>query len=413
MSASITAKYAVRSLFRHTRRTLLSVAGIGLGCAVCLLMVSFVRGEGEMMMRAAAESGTGHLRAVPGDFVRTGEKSLRLLGWEVLVRRRRTESSFRAVAPRARVDGLLAFGTRSVGVEMAGVDPAEEPKLNRLVRRVVEGRYLRAGDTGAVVVGQAIARRLRVEVDDDLMVTVSGFDGEMRSGMLRIVGLVSTGSRELDAALCQTTLEEVEKLTGFEGASEIAMLLNDPHRLAETAAALRQELPAGAALQTWAEVFPEMESGVQVDETWTGLMVGLVVIVVFLGVASAQLAAVLERRKEFAVLAALGMRGARLVRIMILEGVVLGGAGGLLALLLGLPLSYLMATRGIDFSRMYGEADLSMSNILIDPVLYGDFGWWLVPLALGLSLSATILSALYPAWYAQATDPASALRVEQ
>ena len=37
----------------------------------------------------------------------------------------------------------------------------------------------------------------------------------------------------------------------------------------------------------------------------------------------------------------------------------------------------------------------------------------LVPLALGLALGATVLSLLYPAWYALGTDPADALRVEQ
>ncbi|MBT7162294.1 MAG: FtsX-like permease family protein, partial [Victivallales bacterium] len=135
--------------------------------------------------------------------------------------------------------------------------------------------------------------------------------------------------------------------------------------------------------------------------------------VVFLGIASAQLAAVLERRREFAVLAALGMKGGRLVRIMLTEGVILGVTGGVLALFIGLPTTYLSATRGIDFRGWSGGADYGISNILLEPVVYGDFGWWLVPLALGLAVVSTTLSSLYPAWYALHTDPASALRVDQ
>jgi ABC-type lipoprotein release transport system permease subunit len=136
-------------------------------------------------------------------------------------------------------------------------------------------------------------------------------------------------------------------------------------------------------------------------------------LVVFLGIASAQLAAVLERRREFAVLAALGMKGGRLVRIMLTEGVILGVTGGVLALFIGLPTTYLSATRGIDFRGWSGGADYGISNILLEPVVYGDFGWWLVPLALGLAVVSTTLSSLYPAWYALHTDPASALRVDQ
>jgi ABC-type lipoprotein release transport system permease subunit len=54
-----------------------------------------------------------------------------------------------------------------------------------------------------------------------------------------------------------------------------------------------------------------------------------------------------------------------------------------------------------------------MASILLDPIIHGDFGWWLVPLASGLALSSALLSTVYPAWYAWRTDPATALRVEQ
>jgi ABC-type lipoprotein release transport system permease subunit len=391
----------------------LSVVGIALGCGVSLLMVSFVRGEGEMMMRAAAESGTGHLRVVPRDWTRTRKKDLRLPGWEGILANLRGMEKLEVVAPRARTEALLAFGTRTTGVEMVGVDPAAEPALNRLVREVVDGRYLETGDEGTVVVGKAIARRLDVEVEDDLMVTVSGRGGQMQSAMLRIVGLVSTGSRELDAGICHVNLAEVEKITGYPGAAEITALARDADQLPSIVREVQNRVPRGATVVTWKDILPELASGVEVDETWTSLMVGLVVVMVFLGIASAQLTAVLERRREFAVLAALGMHGYQLVHVMVMEGVVLGVLGGVAALALGLPGAYLMAQYGIDFSGLYGEADLAVSNILLDPVIYADYGWWLVPLALCLALGSTVLSSLYPAWYALRTDPAAALRVEK
>ena len=57
MSLSLTTQYAVKSLGRHKRRTVLSVLGIGLGCSVCVFMIAFVRGESQMMLRAAAGAG--------------------------------------------------------------------------------------------------------------------------------------------------------------------------------------------------------------------------------------------------------------------------------------------------------------------------------------------------------------------
>jgi ABC-type antimicrobial peptide transport system permease subunit len=139
-----------------------------------------------------------------------------------------------------------------------------------------------------------------------------------------------------------------------------------------------------------------------------------VLFVVLLGVASAQLTGVLERRKEFAVLAALGMRGFQLVRVVVTEGVLLGTAGGLAALAWAAPILRGWARDGVDLSAMMpGGEGIAFGGVLIDPIYYPAFGAWLLPAALGLSLVATILASLYPAFFAARTDPASALRVDR
>ncbi|MEJ2648557.1 MAG: hypothetical protein P8016_09150, partial [Sedimentisphaerales bacterium] len=92
---------------------------------------------------------------------------------------------------------------------------------------------------------------------------------------------------------------------------------------------------------------------------------------------------------------------------------ILGVFGGILGLIIGAPFTYLVYKKGIDFSSLYGGSDITVSNILVDPHFFGDFGWWLIPLSFILALSATILSSLYPAWYASRTDPAVTLRVDR
>jgi len=67
---------------------------------------------------------------------------------------------------------------------------------------------------------------------------------------------------------------------------------------------------------------------------------------------------------------------------------------------------------GIDYGALM-DADLSISNVLIDTVFYADIGFWLVPQALAIALLATLVATIYPAWFAARTDPASALRVAQ
>jgi ABC-type lipoprotein release transport system permease subunit len=412
MRISVSTKYALNSLRRHVRRTILSVIGIGLGCGLCLLMIGWVKGESKMMLKAAAESGNGHLRIAPAEWVQTRQNDLRLDNWRSILQELRLNEKIKRVTPHARKEGLLAFGTRTIGVEVVGVDPTVEQAMNRLVRNLDEGHYLVEGSSGTVVVGREIAQRLKVELDDELLITVADSNGQMSSAMLRIVGIAETGSEELDASICHITISDMVKLTALIGAAELTAVVEEPRKLERTAKTLSAALPRNCTVLTWKEIMPELASGVKVDETWTRLTVGIVMIVVLLGIASAQLTAVLERRREFAVLSALGMRKMRLIKIMLVEGLVLGIIGGTVGLGFGIPFTYLLATRGIDFSRFYGSSGISVSNILIDSVFQGDFGWWLFPLAFVLSLTATILSSLYPAWYASRTDPAVALRVE-
>ena len=59
--------------------------------------------------------------------------------------------------------------------------------------------------------------------------------------------------------------------------------------------------------------------------------------------------------------------------------------------------------------RLLGRIALSLA-VLLDPVVYGSFGPWLVWYALGVSLAATLAATVYPAWFAVRTDPAEALR---
>jgi ABC-type antimicrobial peptide transport system permease subunit len=55
----------------------------------------------------------------------------------------------------------------------------------------------------------------------------------------------------------------------------------------------------------------------------------------------------------------------------------------------------------------------AFAGLIVEPVIYGDLGLWILPEAFLIGLLATILASLYPAWYAAQTDPAVALRVAQ
>ncbi len=402
-------KYALRSQLRHPRRTALSVVGVGVGCALGMIAVAYYNGAAEMQVRAASESGAGHLRVVPSGWLDTRENTLRLPDWPAAAAAVRSVPHVRLAASRARANGLLAFGNRTAGVEVVGVEPEAERSANRIVAKGrLEGRYLRPGDRGSVVIGRSLAKRLDVGLDDDLLITLSGRQ-EMRSAMLRIVGILSSGSREIDSSICHVTLEDLNGMTGYASAGEIAVLLDDYRRIESARDDLSARLPAGTSVVTWKQIHRALAANVEGDQAFIRLMSLVVVVVVILGIASAQLTAVLERRREFAVLSAVGMKARYLAGLMVLEALMTGVGGAVAALLLGMPVAYLIAVKGIDLSAVFG-GELAMEGVLFDPVIYGDFGFWMVGYALAVSAAGTLAASIYPAWFAVRTHPAGALR---
>lgn len=409
MIGKVSAKYAVRSLLRHPRRTILSVLGAGVGCALGMIALAYYGGAAPMQIRAVAEAGGGHLRVVPKEWPETRENSLRLVDWEKELSAVRAEPGVRFAAPRARANGLLAMGSRTAGVEVTGVEPGVESASNRVVSKSeMEGRYLQAGDAGSAVIGRHLARKLDVGLEDELFVMLSA-RGEMQSGMLSVVGILDSGSRDINLSLCHVMLEDLAGLTGYEGAGEISILLDDAKLTDSTQKALVDRTPPGNTVITWRDVNPLIAANIEGDTAFFKFLGFVVMVVVVLGITSAQLTAVLERRREFGVLKALGMKGRQLVGLIMLEAVIVGLGGAAVALLLGGYVAYLFATKGVDITAVTGES--SFGGALFDPIIYGDFDVWLIWYALGVCVTATIVAAVYPSWFAVRTNPAEALRV--
>ena len=412
MRTSLITRFALRALGRNVRRTLLSAFGIGVGCAVALFLTSFMRGANEMRVRSIAESGFGHLRLAPSGWEKSRENDLRLRDGRKHLETIRKMEGVAVATPHARCTALLAFGTRVAGVEMLGVDPVSEARTNRLVRAVETGRYLESGESGVTVIGSTIAERLDVELEDPLFLTVVGLGGEMKYAMLRVIGIVNTGSRDIDATICHVALEEIEQITGLEEMGEITITLDDPEATDRMASSLRTVLAEGNDVLTWREVQPAQGGDSASDQGFMNLLSGIVVFVVILGITSAQLTAILERRREFAVLMALGMKSIQVLRLMLVEAATLGLLGAAAGLTFITPLLYYTAKKGIDFSAIMGE-ELAMSGVLFEPIMYPHVGVWMISRALFVALIATLIAALYPAWYAVRINPTSALSLRE
>lgn len=405
----VAARYAVRSVTRNLRRTILSIAGIAIGCSLALFMESLNRGRDELIARLGADSGLGHLRVVPAGWDRERDVRLRLADAQGDLAAARALPGVAVAMSRVRAQVLLAMGTHAVPLELLGVEPEAEQRAFRFVRELAAGRYLRADDHGAMVVGRAVAERLDASVGDEILATAVGRGGHIESAMFRIAGIIATGSDEVDAGICQVALPDVALLAPQPGAGEITVVLASWRDTDAARAALAARVAPGDQVMTWADLTPELTGHTEQDKATSRFVSAIILVIVVLGVASAQLAAVLDRRRELAVLAAIGVSARRLVAIMFAEATILGVLGAAAGLALGVPIVAYLAHVGLDFRSVLGSS-WTFEGVLFEPIIYPELGPWVVPYIAGVAIGAAIIAFLYPAWVCARTDPAVALR---
>ena len=245
--------------------------------------------------------------------------------------------------------GLLASGERSFAVAILGVDPALEPDVSTLSGLVEQGRSLAPEDRDAIVLGDGLARNLRLGLGDRVALLGSGRDGSVAVDVLEVVGIFKSKVPELDRAFAQMPLARFsETFVMAGGVHAVAVAGKDLPDVVRAEPDLRAVAARhGVVYLNWAELRPDVEEAIAADMITAVLIyVTLVVVVVFITLNTLYMS-VLERTREFGVLLAIGMKRRSIGRMIWMEMIFLSLFGNGLGILLGMALTYWVQQVGI------------------------------------------------------------------
>src|SRR5690606_25154777 len=124
----------------------------------------------------------------------------------------------------------------------------------------------------------------------------------------------------------------------------------------------------------WPEALPDVAEGIRLDAMISDIIWGLMGIIVAMGVLNTMLMSTLERTREFGVMMAVGMRPARLARLVIVEALVLGVVAAVVGVGLGSLMTWPLAVWGIDLSGSMGES-YDFEGVQISTMLYATWDW--------------------------------------
>ena len=389
-------KFALRNLGRHRRRTLLVGAGIALGVAVVTIQGGLVAGIRHQMIEKLVASQFGHLTLVPS----AGETLIDEPG--------DAGRTVHEVLPGARVLSSLsslgmAFGEISGTGRVVLWGVGEDDPM--LTDRLAGSPDLAAE---SVYVGAALAEQLEAVAGDPVTLSVVDPDGNLDAMDFEIAGILEPGAPWQDYFV-YLPIAELQSLMGV-GTSVAGLKIYLDDGIAGSAAAV-QRLNA-ALTESGSSVVAEpyektgrLYMGIITASSIQALVVEIILLVaVALGVGSAQILSVHERRREIGTMRALGTsRGS--IRLMFLaEGVLLALIAGAVGAVLGAGITGILGATGIEteieaFRWMIGGARL-VPRVEVGAILQA-----MLELAIVVALAG-----LYPAWRASRLAPANAIQ---
>lgn len=406
MIKSVLLVSAWRNVLRNSRRTLLSASAIALGLATLLFLGSFSEGVHLSLVRSFQDAIVGSLQVHRAGFFRHPKLERHIESPEAVAATLR-QAGVDRWAGRIETYAIAVGRSGSLGVMLMGLDPEAESTVTRLPEKATNGRFLRADDERAVVLGAGTAKELGVGAGGRLTVLLYDRYGLLFSEELTVVGVITSGETGIDRGLLLMPLERLQVLLEMEGRVTSMVARVAPQRLEAVAARLRSS-PAFHDLEVlrWYDMFPVLHEWLSLDTGFHYLLSMVVLAIVLVAVLNTTLLSVLERSREFGALMAFGVQAREVGLMLITEMALVGLFGAALGAGLGGAMVWLTHESGIDLSPLLGETARLYLDPIVRPVLTTHHMAWMLA-AVGF---ATLLAGIYPAIRAGRMQPVEVLR---
>ncbi len=373
------------NLLRNRRRTVSTLAAISLGVGMVVFTNGFTNGISANMSNSVINQLDGHLHIEHKDYKKffiTDQEKILIPDYRTLAAQIMKVPHVKAVMPRIMLGGLIGvgeknstfFGTASDLATLSQVLPDYGAHLR-------SGKLLSADDPDGILLGEALANSLKVKVGDELVLLSKTVRGEQSNTLVHVRGTVTfPNDYVVEQSLVMTGLGQglAENLLDLgNGATQLLVRVDDTDNVATTVAALEQYFEANKLpwrVTPWYDN-PAYNRVVGIFNGIGALVMFLLLMMVGIITSNALLMAFFERMREIGTLRAIGMNRWQISLLLYLESAMVGMAGALAGLVLGIIM--------VGIARIFG-------------IPLGLIGQSVLPV---LKVSSLVVSTLVPVFF--------------
>jgi len=322
-----------------------------------------------------------------------------------------------AAAPVISSQMLVSADGRMFGVYARGVDPRSPSSVHGIMDFVKEGdtaslgarHEYGGGSLPGVMIGMELAKRLGVGLGDPVSLTVPSLGASPlgalpRSRRFLVTALYDSGMVEYDSGLVYLALDDVRALLGLEHvATGIEAVVDDPYLAPQIARQLNDKLGLPYYAQSWTEIHRNVFEALRLEKTVYFLVLLLIILVAAFTIVATLYMVVMEKRRDVAVLKAMGATDTSVAMIFVHKGLLIGVLGTGLGALFGY-----LACLGLDRYKLIDLPE-GVFYVATLPVRIVPANFLTVAAA---SVVICLAATLFPAWKAARVVPVDVLRYE-
>ncbi len=393
---------ASKNVFRARTRTLITIFAYAFGIGMYILMDGLLGGAYKDSVKNIVQKDIGNIKVfskgydinkiVPDPEDYFDEKVYREIfnKYEYSVR----ELQFLTT---------IVSGEQQYAGVVRGVNPKSANKVFNYKTDVKVGAWLDSLPDDEVVMGELLAKVLKLKVGDNFVIIYRNRDGNYDAYDFTVGGLIYTGNPNVDRVDVFMKLEKAQEIMGAQGlVSDIAIRTNDKGAVER----IRRDCGGDLTVYTWEDLSQDFLNINKTKQISSAVLIMMIVIVAVIGIFNTILLGMFERQIEVGTLKALGMSEKEINLLFVIEGGIIGLLGSVVGIITGVILNIPFVTIGISL-KGFENMDIGYP---VEAVFRSTWNPGSMIFALIFGVVIAILASYYPAKRAARLNPVETLR---
>ncbi|MFQ3547073.1 MAG: FtsX-like permease family protein [Termitinemataceae bacterium] len=409
---------AWRNVWRHGKRTALTIITMTFGLGLYIGMDSILKGMDRMGLENMMELTDSSIKITTRSYDEESQSLPLEYGIphpseiEALLLQ---DQRVIATSVRTRCMGQLSNGQDSLPVMVIAIDPVRDDRVFSLHKyRIGEALDNGSRDQASIMLGKKLAAELGLELGS--WVTLSArtrYDAQNAQDFL-VTALLDTPDPTINNSHAYISLASAEDFLDLEGLrTEMVVRLEKRVNLKdamkdsdELASRINQVFPDLSA-KSFGEIGRQFLELSKAKSKGAGMIIFIMMIIAGVGIANTVLMSVFSRVREIGVLRAFGLTPRDIRRLFLLEGGLIGVVGSLAGVVFGIILDCYFIFWGMPMEAMMGNIDMGLP---IGGNLYGEWNPDQMLVAALVGVLIALFASRAPAKRAAKLEVTNALR---